>query len=239
MASLPMGDNKSDLGESSSKRRLSLGGDESGSPDKRNRGRRDQANVLTMLARGGMHLLPDVPPVAPKAEAGSDVEMRESQQTPLSEESRLQRPSTASTSSHSPSSKFERSESEASSRATHPSRPVIAANAPRHGNPTWRMAESHRQASAEASTSPSSRSTTRHHPYHPSAPSSSRITSPPPSFNLSSGQPLVNPPLKTQAAFVGKLYAMLEDEEIAKSNLIHWSADGSIFTCPNPTELAK
>lgn len=53
------------------------------------------------------------------------------------------------------------------------------------------------------------------------------------------GQTLVNPPLKTQAAFVGKLYAMLEDEEITRTGLIHWSADGTIFTCPNPTEFAK
>jgi hypothetical protein len=69
-----------------------------------------------------------------------------------------------------------------------------------------------------------------------SAPSRS---SPPLSFNLSTGQPLVNPPLKTQAAFVGKLYTMLEDEEIAKTGLIHWSADGTVFTCPDPTEFSK
>jgi len=61
----------------------------------------------------------------------------------------------------------------------------------------------------------------------------------PPSYNLSNGQPLVNPPLKTQAAFVGKLYAMLEDEDIARTGLIQWSPDGSVFTCPNPTEFAK
>ena len=66
----------------------------------------------------------------------------------------------------------------------------------------------------------------------------SRMPSPP-SFNLSSGRPLVNPPLKTQAAFVGKLYAMLEDADIKKTGLIYWSPDGSIFTCPNPTEFSK
>ena len=88
-------------------------------------------------------------------------------------------------------------------------------------------------------SSSSSRSSARPQPYpqlSTSAPS--RIPSPP-GFSMSSGQALVNPPLKTQAAFVGKLYAMLEDEEITRTGLIHWSTDGSIFTCPNPTEFAK
>ena len=67
----------------------------------------------------------------------------------------------------------------------------------------------------------------------------SRLPSPPPSFSLSSGQPLVNPPAKTQAAFVGKLYSMLEDETITKTGLIHWSEDGKMFVCPNPIEFAK
>ena len=67
----------------------------------------------------------------------------------------------------------------------------------------------------------------------------SKQPSPPPSFSLSTSQPLVNPPAKTQAAFVGKLYAMLEDEDIIQTGLIHWSADGTIFTCPNPQEFAK
>lgn len=67
----------------------------------------------------------------------------------------------------------------------------------------------------------------------------SQQSSPPISFNLSAGQPLVNPPPKTQAAFVGKLYSMLEDEDIAKTGLIYWSAKGTTFTCPNPTEFSK
>ncbi|ORY26717.1 HSF-type DNA-binding-domain-containing protein, partial [Naematelia encephala] len=61
----------------------------------------------------------------------------------------------------------------------------------------------------------------------------------PPGFALSSGVPLVNPPAKTQAAFVGKLYKMLEDPDIARTGLIRWSPDGRIFTCPNPTEFSK
>jgi hypothetical protein len=66
----------------------------------------------------------------------------------------------------------------------------------------------------------------------------SRIRSPP-TYGLSAGQPLNKPPLKIQAAFVGKLYAMLEDEDITRSGLIYWSADGTMFTCPNPTEFAR
>ncbi|KAE8539527.1 hypothetical protein D1P53_004629 [Cryptococcus gattii VGV] len=64
-------------------------------------------------------------------------------------------------------------------------------------------------------------------------------SSPPITFNLSTDQPLVNPPPKTQAAFVGKLYSMLEDEDIAKTGLIYWSAKGTTFTCPNPTEFSN
>lgn len=64
-------------------------------------------------------------------------------------------------------------------------------------------------------------------------------SSPPITSNLSADQPLVNPPPKTQAAFVGKLYSMLEDEDIAKTGLIYWSAKGTTFTCPNPTEFSK
>nr|ODO00462.1 hypothetical protein L204_02456 [Cryptococcus depauperatus CBS 7855] len=74
---------------------------------------------------------------------------------------------------------------------------------------------------------------------HAASTGTSRHSSPPGGFNLSSGQPLVNPPPKTQAAFVGKLYSMLEDEEIAKTGLIYWSAEGKTFTCPNPTEFSK
>lgn len=110
---------------------------------------------------------------------------------------------------------------------------------PRPLAPTWATsAPNEREGNAYSSSS--SRSSNRQLPYttqlSTSAPS--RIPSPP-GFNLPSGQPLVNPPLKTQAAFVGKLYAMLEDEEITRTGLIHWSADGTIFTCPNPTEFAK
>lgn len=61
----------------------------------------------------------------------------------------------------------------------------------------------------------------------------------PPGLTLSTGQPLVNPPLKTQAAFVGKLYSMLEDEEIRQSGLLYWSNNGTTFICPNPTEFSK
>lgn len=64
-------------------------------------------------------------------------------------------------------------------------------------------------------------------------------SSPPITFNLSTDQPFINPPPKTQAAFVGKLYSMLEDEDIAKTGLIYWSAKGTTFTCPNPTEFSK
>lgn len=46
-------------------------------------------------------------------------------------------------------------------------------------------------------------------------------------------------PVKNQAAFVNKLYSMLEDEKIAKSGLLYWSADGTSFVCPNPTEFSK
>ncbi|KAK4687929.1 hypothetical protein P7C73_g2191, partial [Tremellales sp. Uapishka_1] len=107
--------------------------------------------------------------------------------------------------------------------------------ATRRQNPTWQTDDPSQSHSAS-----SSRSSTRHPPFPPTATSAvTHMASPPPSFNLSSGQPLVNPPAKTQAAFVGKLYAMLEDEKIAETGLIYWSSDGSIFTCPNPTEFAR
>ncbi|KAK8853152.1 hypothetical protein IAR55_003853 [Kwoniella newhampshirensis] len=97
----------------------------------------------------------------------------------------------------------------------------------------------------EGQASISSRSSNHHNQHKiPSASAvssavASRHPSPPPGFSLSSGQPLVNPPSKTQAAFVGKLYSMLEDDEIARTGLIHWSAEGTTFTCPNPTEFSK
>ncbi|WVQ73044.1 hypothetical protein IAR50_002607 [Cryptococcus sp. DSM 104548] len=87
---------------------------------------------------------------------------------------------------------------------------------------------------SNASTSKSSASR-----QHLQANPPSRHSSPPVNFNLSTGQPLVNPPPKTQAAFVGKLYSMLEDEDIAKTGLIAWSAEGTTFTVPNPTEFSK
>jgi hypothetical protein len=102
--------------------------------------------------------------------------------------------------------------------------------------PTWKTAELETAPTTQSSSS--SRSSARP-PMH-SHPSniSSRMPSPP-GFSLSTGQPLVNPPLKTQAAFVGKLYSMLEDEDISKTGLIHWSNDGTTFTCPNPTEFSR
>ena len=107
--------------------------------------------------------------------------------------------------------------------------------------PKWRTSSIDREDDAqtallqsEAQSRPSSRN-----PYQLSVSAPSRLPSPPPSFSLNSGQPLVNPPLKTQAAFVGKLYAMLEDDEINSTGLIYWSNDGTIFTCPNPTEFSK
>ena len=45
--------------------------------------------------------------------------------------------------------------------------------------------------------------------------------------------------IKTQAVFVGKLYAMLEDEDIKRSGLIGWSDDGNVFSCLNPTEFSR
>lgn len=103
--------------------------------------------------------------------------------------------------------------------------------------PKWRTSsvEDDQAAPTRIPTPKGSTQTT----YLPTSVASSHMRSPPPSFNLSSGQPLVNPPLKTQAAFVGKLYAMLEDEDIKKTGLIYWSPDGAIFTCPNPTEFSK
>ncbi|WWC71923.1 uncharacterized protein I206_105882 [Kwoniella pini CBS 10737] len=104
----------------------------------------------------------------------------------------------------------------------------------------WMVGENER--SVISSSGSSSRQPDRSQLHHSSTNNSinaSRNSSPPPSFNLSSGQPLVNPPQKTQAAFVGKLYSMLEDEDIAKTGLIYWSAEGTTFTCPNPQEFSK
>lgn len=112
---------------------------------------------------------------------------------------------------------------------SHPWDPPLPMSAPR-----WRTSsQEHDQPTPTQSTRPP------RNPDQPSSSAPSRLPSPPPSFSLSSGQPLVNPPLKTQAAFVGKLYAMLEDEEIKETGLIYWSQDGQIFTCPNPTEFAR
>lgn len=65
------------------------------------------------------------------------------------------------------------------------------------------------------------------------------LTLTPPTNFISSGNTMNHPPAKTQAAFVGKLYSMLEDEKIAKSRLLFWSEDGTSFVCPNPTEFSK
>ena len=105
--------------------------------------------------------------------------------------------------------------------------------------PTWRTASSSENEQVTPTQSIASTRSSSKHPFQLSTSASSRVPSPPPSFNLSSGQPLVNPPMKTQAAFVGKLYAMLEDEDIVKTGLIHWSVDGTVFTCPNPTEFSR
>jgi hypothetical protein len=89
-------------------------------------------------------------------------------------------------------------------------------------------------------SSTSSSSSSHHHAaYQPLINSEERGRSPPLGVTLSTGQPLVNPPLKTQAAFVGKLFSMLEDDEIRTTGLIHWSNSGTTFTCPNPTEFSK
>ena len=117
-------------------------------------------------------------------------------------------------------------------QSTHPqshSQPPSSTASTSSMQPTWRTSSVERDQPTP----------TQHHSYQPPSSVGSRLPSPPPSFNLSSGQPLLNPPLKTQAAFVGKLYAMLEDEEIKKTGLIYWSSDGTIFTCPNPTEFSK
>lgn len=90
---------------------------------------------------------------------------------------------------------------------------------------------------SQSSSSRSSRSSSQRQ-YNVKSDGTERQPSPA-AMTLSSGQPLVNPPLKTQAAFVGKLYSMLEDNEIAKSGLIHWSAGGLTFTCPNPTDFSR
>lgn len=103
-------------------------------------------------------------------------------------------------------------------------------------------AVSHRAPSWSASESITATRTPAQTNAHLTAPPlslSARMPSSPLAVSLSSSQPLVNPPAKTQAAFVGKLYAMLEDDEISKTGLIHWSADGATFTCPNPTEFSK
>lgn len=121
------------------------------------------------------------------------------------------------------------------SRDSH-STPLLAN--PRPMAPTWATSAPN-DNDGNAYSSSSSRSSHRQQPYHQLSTSAPSRVASPPDFNLSNGQPLVNPPLKTQAAFVGKLYAMLEDEDIARTGLIQWSQDGSIFTCPNPTEFAK
>ncbi|ORX40678.1 hypothetical protein BD324DRAFT_15361 [Kockovaella imperatae] len=107
----------------------------------------------------------------------------------------------------------------------------------RHHDQSMKTEDPESQSAISSSYSSSRYSRPSQQGLSTSAPS--RFPSPPPSFSLSSGRPLVQPPAKTQAAFVGKLYAMLEDEEIIKTGLIHWSPDGTIFTCPNPTEFAK
>ncbi|WVR00209.1 hypothetical protein IAU59_007351 [Kwoniella sp. CBS 9459] len=105
--------------------------------------------------------------------------------------------------------------------------------------PTWVTSDNDRQMTGQSGQSSISSRPQSYHATPSASTAASRHSSPPPGFNLSSGQPLVNPPPKTQAAFVGKLYSMLEDEDIVKTGLIYWSAQGSTFTCPNPTEFSK
>lgn len=111
---------------------------------------------------------------------------------------------------------------------------------PRMMAPKWATSAPNESENMAYSSSSSRSSNRQHQQQLPQLSTSAPSQMPsPPSYNLSNGQPLVNPPLKTQAAFVGKLYAMLEDEDIARTGLIQWSPDGSVFTCPNPTEFAK
>lgn len=42
-----------------------------------------------------------------------------------------------------------------------------------------------------------------------------------------------------QAAFVNKLYQMLEDPGITQSGLLEWSRDGKSFICNNIVEFAR
>ncbi|RCI01990.1 hypothetical protein CU098_004755 [Rhizopus stolonifer] len=46
-----------------------------------------------------------------------------------------------------------------------------------------------------------------------------------------------NSAVKTQAAFVNKLYKMLEDDQITE--YISWSLQGDLFSVPNPTSFSK
>lgn len=108
--------------------------------------------------------------------------------------------------------------------------------------PTWATsAPSQSDLDTRGNSPTSSRSSGRlQAPTQLSTSAPSRIPSPPGHLSPNTQQVgPINPPLKTQAAFVGKLYAMLEDDDIANSGLIRWSADGTIFTCPNPTEFSK
>lgn len=42
-----------------------------------------------------------------------------------------------------------------------------------------------------------------------------------------------------QAAFVNKLYQMLEDPNVTRSGLLEWAHDGKSFICNNPAEFAR
>lgn len=57
--------------------------------------------------------------------------------------------------------------------------------------------------------------------------------------NPTSGQPVVNASTKTEITFASKLYYMLEDEEVQGTGLVHWSAEGTSFICPNTAEFSK
>ena len=119
--------------------------------------------------------------------------------------------------------------------------PEESATPRRSVKPTWTTSEGPAHGGDDESTlrpASSISSSSRHNiPHSASVPT--RLSSPATPYYSASGQSVSNPPQKVQSAFVGKLYAMLQDDDITRTGLIHWSADGSVFTCPNPTEFAR
>jgi hypothetical protein len=108
-----------------------------------------------------------------------------------------------------------------------------------HARPTWQTEpseQSEREWSVreERDRDPDSREP-RDQELRATSTNPSRGLTPPAS---GSGLLQAQPP-RTQAAFVNKLYSMLEDNKIADSRLLYWSTDGTSFVCPNPTEFSK